>query len=137
MAAVDPVRITEAPSLSSGKAVCTVKSVPLTLLPKVPFVLIFGDSAERCKIAPSGIGEQDVDLPGLLADRLKETIEVGQLRNVALHAYGPTADFGNRRVELGLTPAGHEDTRAFLREPLGAGQPDAAVGSGDDRDLAL
>lgn len=34
-AAVEALRITEAPSLSSGSAFCTVKSVPRTLTPKI------------------------------------------------------------------------------------------------------
>ena len=33
--AVEPVRITDAPSRSSGSAFCTVNSVPLTLVAKV------------------------------------------------------------------------------------------------------
>ena len=74
------------PSRNSGSAFWTVKSSPLTLMSKILVEVLLGDRPERGELAAAGVGEQDVDPPVLLLDRRVEPVEVGQVRDVALHA---------------------------------------------------
>ena len=99
--------------------------------------MLLGDLAERGELRAAGVGEQDVDPPVLLPHRRVEPIEVGQLRDVALHADRPVADLGDRPVQLLLPAAGDDDLGPLGREPLGRRQADAAVAARDDRDLAV
>ena len=62
---------------------------------------------------------------------------VGQDRDVARDPARIMADLRHRPIEFGLPSTGHEHASAFGREPFGARQTDAAVGAGDDRDLAF
>ena len=95
------------------------------------------DRAQGFEDADAGVGQENVDAALLGADPLEQAIEVVQLRDVALYGQDAAADLRRRAVQLRLAPAGDDHLRALRREPFGAGQADAAVGAGDDRDLAL
>ena len=46
--------------------------------------MLFGDGPERNKLANTGVGKNNIDLPLLLGNRLVKTIKVGQFGNVSL-----------------------------------------------------
>src|SRR3984893_16985070 len=81
----------EPPSFRSGKAFCTVNSVPLTLMLK---------SRSKCSsvTAPKGTNSPTPALANTismllrLSDALVQTIKVSQLVNVALHSSNVGAD---------------------------------------------
>src|SRR6266478_826963 len=54
-------------------------------------VVLLGDTSQREKSAQSGIGEEDINSASRF-DALVETIEVGQVRRVALNARDVAAD---------------------------------------------
>jgi hypothetical protein len=100
-----------------------VNSVPRTLTPKI---------WSKCSsVVCSSVHPL---APG--ADRVVEPVQVGQVRDVAPHR-GSVADGLDRRVQLGLAPAGDEDVRPLCRETPGCGEADATAPTGHDRRLAL
>ncbi|MBC7801495.1 MAG: hypothetical protein H7Z10_12810 [Gemmatimonadaceae bacterium] len=102
LTAVDPGKITKAPSLSCGSAFWTV----------VGSRKLHRNLAERHHGAAIGVGEANIDLTGVLAHDLGESIEVGEIGNVTLHATRVAADLGHRRIEFGFAATGHEYPRA-------------------------
>jgi hypothetical protein len=96
-----------------------------------------GDLAELSEFARPGVCEKNVEAAFAFLDCCEESVEVGQLRYVALNADGVGADQFHGRVELGLTTAGDEDERTFPGEPLGGREADAAVAAGDESDLSF
>ncbi len=81
----DEVRMIDAPSGMSGRAFCTVKSVPFTLMSKCRSKCLLGDRAERRALGDAGVREQDVDVTAHLLDRREHAVEVVELRDVALN----------------------------------------------------
>ncbi len=59
-------------------------------------------------------------------------IEIGEIRDVALHGGYVFADFLYGSFQFRLAPAGDEDVGAFGYETLRGGEADAAVAAGDD-----
>src|SRR5258708_13754739 len=107
----------EPPSFSSGKAFCTVNSVPLTLMSK---------SLSKCSsvIFPRGansatpaIGEDDID-SALGRDGLVEAIQVGQFGNVSSNASNVAPNRFHSLFEFLLTTARDEDVCALLYKEL-------------------
>src|SRR3989441_3468835 len=97
--------------------------------------VLLGDRAQRRERAAAVIGEADVEPAFLSPHRLVQTVQVRELRHVALNAGGPLADLLHRGVELVRAAAGDEDVRAFLREPARGREADAAVATRDDGDF--
>jgi len=110
----------EAPSGNSGNAFCTVKSVPLTLIPNV---------LSKCAsvICPSGINSPRPALAKRTSMRpfscFTVAIEIGEIGDVAPDRGDVFADLLHRGIEFGLTAAGDEDIRAFFNETLGGAKP--------------
>ena len=127
---IEALRMMEAPSFISGKAFCTVKRSPLTLLLKV--LSKCSSVMDEEQLSAAGVGKENVDAAFLLLDRLVETIEIGQIGDIAAHRGHILADLLYGGVEFSLAPAGNEYVGAFVGESLGCGQADAAVASGND-----
>src|SRR5579862_4013070 len=117
-AADEAVRMIEPPSFISGRAFCTVKSVPLTLPSNV---------LSKCSsvIAPSGAKVP----PPALATRMSmcpfsffylsiQTIEIGQIGDVALNAGDIAGDFPDGLFQFILAAACNENIGAFRDKPL-------------------
>ena len=95
------------------------------------------DVLERHGLDEPGAGDDDVE-PALLGpDRRKETIEIVQVGQIALHRGHLVTDCRDRLVQLGLPPAGDEHVAALRHEPLRDRQADPAAAAGDHRDLAV
>jgi hypothetical protein len=58
----------EPPSVRSGKAFCTVNSVPLTIDVEQLVEMLFGDGPEGNEFANTGVGENNIDLSLHLSD---------------------------------------------------------------------
>src|SRR5262249_2333073 len=97
--------------------------------------MLLGDLSERGQRHDAGVGKQDVKAALLPLDAGEQPVEVREVRDVALHAGDVLADLPDRFVKLRLSAAGDEDVGAFRDEPVGGGQADAAVASGDDGDF--
>ena len=97
--------------------------------------VLLADRPERGDRCDAGVGEQDVEAPFLLLHRGVQTVEVREVRDVALHAGVVPADSRYRFIEFRLPASGDEDVGALGDEPPGGGQADAAVAAGDDRDF--
>jgi hypothetical protein len=69
-------------------------------------------------------------MPGRRLDGREDAVEIGEIRGVALDRRGIAADRGDCLIQLGLTAAGDEHPRAFLREPLGDAESDAGAAAG-------
>src|SRR5258707_197665 len=70
-------------------------------------------------------------------DLRERTIEIAELRDVSLNSSHVFPDFVHCRSELAVTATGDENVRAFACEPLCCRQPDAAIATGDERDLSF
>ena len=110
------------PSLNSGRAFCTVKSVPRTLTPKVLSNCSSVTSPMGANSPVPALAKRTSIRPFLLLHRLVQAIEVGEVAGVALDAGDVPADRLHRVVQLLLAAAGDEDVGPFLDEELGRGQ---------------
>ena len=91
-----------------------------------------GDLAERKRASRPGIGEDDVEGSALGLHRRVESVEVGLIRDRALHRAGIGPEVGHSGVELFLPAAEDEDEGALLDEALCCGAADAGSATGDD-----
>src|SRR5882724_8100033 len=98
--------------------------------------MLLGDLVEGSKLSDASVGENDVDSP-LGRDCLVETIEVGQLGDVSLHASNVAANHPHGHVEFLLTTACYEYVSPFLDEKFGCGQPNSSGATGNDRHFSL
>ena len=64
-------------------------------------------------------------------------IEIAELRDVSLNPGHVFPDFFHCRSKLAVTATGDENVGAFACEPLCRRQPDAAIATGDERDLSF
>src|SRR5882724_5073254 len=115
--ATEPLRMIEPPSFSSGKAFCTVNSVPLTLML---------NSLSKCSsvTAPKGTNSptpalaKAISIRPFTLDGLVKTIKVGQFGNVSLNAGNVAADCLHGLVEFFLAAARDEDIRTLFDKKL-------------------
>lgn len=89
--------------------------------------------AERSKGAAPGIGDQDVNVSFLFFYLSIQTIEIGQIGDVALNAGEIAADFPDGLVQFVLAAACNENIGAFRDKQLGGGEAEAAGSAGDIR----
>ena len=80
----------EAPSLRRERFL-DCEEQPLDVRVEGLVAVLLGDASQRDKSAQSDIGEEDIN-SALRLDALVETIEVGQVRDVALNARDVAAD---------------------------------------------
>jgi len=92
----------EPPSLRSGSAFWTVKSVALHVDVEDSVETIFADLAKRSELADSGVSELDVNCAGIVPDHLEEMVEIGKVRHVASNP----ARLAPNRGDRGLKRAG-------------------------------
>jgi hypothetical protein len=135
MLAVEPVRMTEAPSTSSGSAFLHGEQHTLHVPTERVVILLFCDAPERQVRAATCIGEQDVDPAGIGFHLRIKPIEVGHFRGVGLDACRIPANVGDGLVERGLTAPGDEHAGTFRRKALRAGKADACGATGNDGDF--
>src|ERR1700731_3331582 len=85
--------------------------------------MLLGDRAEWRELATACIGEENVDLATLLLNSVIETVDIGELAHIALHAAHAAADLFDCGGERFLTAAGDEDRSAFGCEGLAVARP--------------
>ena len=100
---IEPVRMMEPPSFKSGKAFCTVKSAPFTLMSNSLSKKFLGDAPQRREFAKTGIGENDIE-SALLPDDL----QVGKFGYVSLNAGNVARDRLHGLIEFLLATAGDD-----------------------------
>src|SRR6202034_4121325 len=83
-----------------------------------------------------GIGEDDVEGSALSLHRRVESVEVGLIRDRALHRAGVGPEVGHSGVELSLPAPEDEDEGALLDEALCRGAADAGSATGDHGGLS-
>src|ERR1700733_8736149 len=116
----------EPPSFNSGKAFCTVNSVPFTLML---------NSLSKC--ADAGVGENNIDSPLHLGDGFVKTIKIGQLGDVSLNPRNVCADCLHGRIEFLVAAARDGDIHAFFDEKFCRSQANPFCSAGDDGGLAF
>src|ERR1700674_2755593 len=99
--------------------------------------MLFGDGPKGDKFANARVGENNVDSPLHLRDRLVKTIKVSQLGNVTLHSRNIRADCLHGLVEFLLSAARDEDISTLFDEKFCHSQPNPFCAAGDDSDLAF
>src|SRR5712692_8270206 len=99
--------------------------------------MLFGDGRKGNKFANAGVGENNIDSPLHLGDRLVKTIKVSQLGNVSLYARDVAPDRLHGSVESLLAAARDEDIGALFDEKLCRSQPNPFCPAGDDSGLAF
>src|ERR1700730_7888404 len=95
-----------------------------------------GDLAELKLASHPGIGENDVERFALLLHRRVESVEVGLIRDRALHRAGIGPEVGPSGVEFLLPAAEDEDEGALFDEALCCGAADAGSATGDHGGLS-
>src|SRR6187401_1061901 len=96
-----------------------------------------GDLAEPKLASHPRIGEDDVEGSALGLHRRIESVEVGLIRDRALHRAGIGPELSHSGVERFLPAAEDEDEGALLDEALGCGAADAGSATGDHRGLSV
>ena len=99
--------------------------------------MIGGDVLDCRSFREPGVGDDDVKLALFGFHRFGYFAYVLEFREVSSDGGDITTDVSDCFVQLALTPGSDEDIRAFLHEPLGRGQADAAVAAGDEGDLSF
>jgi hypothetical protein len=95
---------------------------PLDVRVEGPVVVLLGDASQRDKSAQSDIGEEDIN-SALLFDALVETIEIGQVRDVALNA-GYVAAYGRYGFfEFLLATAGNKNISTLTAKRFAVARP--------------
>jgi hypothetical protein len=102
------------------------------------FVNVLGGDLAELKLASHpGIGENDVEGSALGLHCRVESVEVGLIRDRALHRAGVGPEVGHSGVELFLPAAEDEDEGALLDEALCRGEADASSSTGDHGGLSI
>ena len=99
--------------------------------------MLGGDLAEPKLASHPGIREDDVEGSALGLHRRVESVEVGLIRDRALHRAGIGPEVGHGGVERFLSAAEDEDDGALLDEALCRGAADAGSAAGDDCNLTF
>src|SRR5580692_11888817 len=99
--------------------------------------MLFGDGPKGNEFAKAGVGENNIDSPLQLSDRLVKTIKVSQLGNVSLNSRNVDADCLHGLVEFLLAAAGDEDIGTLFGEELCRSQPNSFCPAGNDGGLAF
>src|SRR6267143_1296372 len=99
--------------------------------------MLFSDLPKGNKFAHAGVGENNIDSPLHLSNRLVKTIKVGQLGNVSLNSRNVGADCLHGLVEFLLAAARDEDIGTLFDEELCRSQSNPFCPAGDDSDLAF
>ena len=97
--------------------------------------MFLGDGRARNHLAQARVREQRIDAALRALHRLIKSIEIGELRNIALDAGGLRTQQCDRRIELIATTAHDEYMCSFLDEPLRSGEPYSGGPTGDHRDF--
>src|ERR1019366_4340616 len=92
--------------------------------------------AERKLASHPGIGEDDVEGSALGLHRRVESVEVGLIRDRALHRAGIGPEVGHSGVERFLPAAEDEDEAALLNEALCGCEADAGSATSDHGGLS-
>src|SRR5580698_3280160 len=122
----------EPPSFISGRAFCTVKKRAPDVAVECFVKMLFRYCAEGSKGAAPGIGDQDVNVSFLIFYLSIQTIEIGQIGDVALNAGDIAADFPDGLVQFVLAAARNKNIGAFRDKPFGRGEAEAAGGVGNN-----
>jgi len=90
---------------------------------------------ERLGIDDAGSGKENVDLPLLVGYLCVKSIEIHEIRHVALDGGNIPADQGCSLVQFRLPSAGDVDESAFLDEALGGRETNSAAAARDNGNL--
>ena len=100
-------------SLLHGKE----KSLHVRVEVKVEKFLVDGSKGRQ--LSNPGVRENDIELSTIPFDCFVQTVNVGQVGDVARNSRRLLADFGDRRLQRVLASARNEDSvHAFVNEPL-------------------
>src|SRR5712664_1046174 len=99
--------------------------------------MLFGDGPKGNKFANASVGENNIDSPLHLSNRLVKTIKVSQLGNVSLNSRNVPADCLHGLVEFLLAAARDEDIGTLFDEKFSSSQPNPFCSAGDDGGLAF
>src|SRR6266478_2765467 len=99
--------------------------------------MLFGDGPKGNKFAKACVGENNIDSPPHLRDRLVKTIKVSQLGNVSLNSRNVGADCLHGIVEFLLATARDEDIRTLFDEKLCRSKSNPFCAASDDGGLAF
>jgi hypothetical protein len=96
-----------------------------------------GDPATRAVVIGPGLRTLERMRRSVSADRLVESVKVGQIGDIALNAADVVADLLHGVVEFLLAASRDEDIGSFRDEEFCRGKPDPGRSSGDDRYFSL
>src|SRR5467141_1081484 len=99
--------------------------------------MLFGDGPKGNKFAKACVGENNIDSPPHLSNRLVKAIKVSQLGNVSLNSRNVGADCLHGLVEFLLAAARDEDIGTLFDEKFSSSQPNPLCPAGDDGGLAF
>src|SRR5882672_10714277 len=99
--------------------------------------MLFGDGPKWNKFANASVGENNIDSPLHLSNRLVKTIKVGQLGNVSLNSRNVGVDCLHGLVEFLLAAPRDEDIGTLFDEKFCRSQPNPFCSAGDDGGLAF
>src|SRR5580658_3053867 len=94
--------------------------------------MLFRYGAERSKGAAPGIGDQDINVSFLFSYLSIQTIQIGQIGDVALNAGDIAADFPDGLFQFILAAARDENIGALREKPFRRGEAEAAGSARDN-----
>jgi hypothetical protein len=129
--------MTEAWSLSSGSAFCTVEDRTFHVHAENKVHMVFRDLCERSPLPHAGVREQRVHPAAVPRNLLVQAIEIGWSGDIALHPGRSPSDGGAGGIEFLFSPTGEIDMSPLLRQPTGAGETDPRRAAGHYGRLAV
>src|SRR2546426_5551043 len=98
--------------------------------------MFLGDGPKGNKFADAGVGENNIDSPLHLSNRLVKTIKVSQLGNVSVNSRNVGAVCLHGLVEFLRAAPGDEDIGTLVEEKFSSSQPNPFCTAGDEGGLA-
>src|SRR5258708_9869018 len=99
--------------------------------------MLLGNRTKRSKTSSPSVGENDIEVPFLFLDSCVKAVQVGEIRDITLHAENRATESFNRRIKFRLSPPCDDDIGAFAEKALSGGETETGGSTGNKSDFIV
>src|SRR2546426_655851 len=103
---------------------------------ELPVEMFLGHCSQWRYLPQAGVRKQNIDVPELRFDFGVKAVQIFEMRHVPLDSNDILTNLGGRLIQFILAASGNDDLSALFDETLGCFQADAAVRTGNYRNLS-